>query len=74
MIIFLDNLLTELLHLNQNDDQLEVERRIETLVRSEMMSVRTVIFKSSGMKDKGRIPQASEKQKRNINPSKFLTF
>lgn len=36
------------------------------------MSVRTVIFKSSDMKDKDKIPKASEKQKGNINPSKFL--
>lgn len=60
LIIFLDNLLAELLHLNQSDDQFEVERVIETLVRRENdVSVRKVIFKSSDMKDKDRIPKAS---------------
>lgn len=37
LIVFLDNLLVEMLHLNKNYDQFEVERVIETLARREMM-------------------------------------
>lgn len=63
LIVFLDNLLVEMLHLNKNDDQFEVERVIETCKKGSDVSVRTAIFKLSDLKDKDDMPKASENRK-----------